>query len=202
MSTKDVINYEDLEQDTIEMLATENVRSRCFCGILYQEDESQNFAIKCLLENKYKCLYIVHDRDKNSKGEIKKAHIHFIIRFSNGRYLNTLAEELKIKPNYLQPCSSFNSYCTYIVHLDEPFKEQYLFEEVQGSLYNDFLQAINKVDTEVIKVQKIMKYITEYGYKLSRSKLLEWICSNSLYDVYRRGYQIFNDIIKQQDGLL
>lgn len=202
MSKNDFIKFDDIDKDIIEQLTVDNVRSRCFCGILYQEDESQEFAIKCLFENKYKCVYIVHDRDKNSQGELKKSHIHFIIRFSNGRFLNTLADELKIKPNYLQPCSSFNSYCTYIVHLDEPFKEQYLLEEVEGPLYNDFLQAVNKVDSEILKVQKILKYLEENDFHISRSKLLKWVCSNSLYDVFRRGYSIFNDMLKEKGGLL
>lgn len=195
-------DLENISQEDLEKIPVSNFRSRLFCGILYPEDESQSFAISLLNEKKYKCLYIVHDRAIDENGNPKKTHIHFILKFQNARYVSSLANEMKIKPNYLQELKNFNSYCAYLIHLDEPFKEKYLAEEVEGNLYTEFLTAINKADSEPLKVQKILKYINDYGYKLSRSKLLSWVCENGLYDVYRRGYSIFSDIIKQQDGYL
>lgn len=192
----------EIPREDLEKLEFEDVRSRCFCGILYPEDVTQHFAMFQLFKNTYKCVYISHNQDIDNDGNLKKEHIHFIIRFSNARYRNTVAKELKILPCYIQPCSSFNSYCTYILHIDEPFKHQYQVVDVQGSLFNDFLKAVQNVDSEQIKVMKIMRYLESLPLRTKRSDILTWICANSLYDTYKRGYSIFRDILNQKDGYL
>lgn len=132
---------------------------------------------------------------------MKKVHIHFIIKFQNPRFLESVAKELQIKPNYIQACSSFSSYSNYIVHFDEPFKEQYLPEEAFGCLYTEFLNCLNKADTEAIKVKKIIDYIYENSI-ISLKNLTIWICDNGLYDVFRRNYSLFRDIKFEKDGKL
>lgn len=191
--------FQDLPQDALEKINCENIKSRVFCGILYFDDESQNFAISCLATNKYNSVAIVHDACFNEDGEKKKNHLHFIIRFANPRYRFSVAEELKIKPNYIQSCSSFNSYCAYMVHLDEPFKTQYLPELAYGNLFNVFLKALNRVDDESIKVIKILNYINDSDLRTPFKDYLKWVCDNGLYDIYRRSYTMFRDIIFQKE---
>lgn len=175
-------------------------RSRVVCGVIYPfEDESHKFAYSLLCENKYKCIFIVHDRDYDEEGKLKKPHVHFLIRFQNARSLDSVANEMKIEVNYLQKCSSFNSYATYLIHLDEPLKTQYLPEEVCGNLFVDFLNALNKADTESIKVKKIIDFI--YSKPLMKmSDLVMWVCENGFYDVFRRNYHMFKDVKLEKDG--
>lgn len=177
-------------------------RTRVVCGIIYPfEDESHKFAYSLLCENKYKSVFIVHDRDYDDDGNLKKSHVHFLIKFQNARSLDSVAKEMQIDVNYLQKCSSFNSYATYLIHLDEPLKTQYLPEEVCGNLYVDFLNALNKADTESLKVKKIIDYI--YNSEIMRlSYLVRWVCDNGLYDVFRRNYRMFKDIKDEKDGKL
>ncbi len=193
---------QELAQEDIENVTCENCKSRVFCGILYFDDESQEFAIQCLAGNKYNSIAIVHDGCYTETGEHKKNHLHFIIRFANPRYRFSVAEELKIKPNYIQSCSSFNSYCAYMVHLDEPFKTQYLPELAYGPLFNAFLKALNRVDDESIKVMKILNYINDSDLRTPFKDYLKWVCDNGLYDTYRRSYTMFRDIINQREGRL
>lgn len=199
----ELFNFEDVQKDVLESMQFDNSRSRCYCGILYPfEDVTQHFAFTALMQGKYKCVFLLHDKDTNEDGTLKKQHLHFIIRFTNARERNSLAKELKIKPCYIQPCSSFNAYSIYMLHLDEPFKHQYDITEVGGTLYNDFLKAVQNVDNEQIKVKKILKFLEDLPLHSSRSYILKWICDNSLYDTYRRGYSIFRDILNQKDGYL
>lgn len=176
-------------------------RGRVIAGILYFDDETHKFAYEQLQKNIYKCLYIVHDRDLNEDGEIKKSHIHFVLKFTNARYKKSVAEDLKIEEHLLQVVTSFNSYCTYLIHLDEPMKAQYLPSEVCGNLYNDFLTILSKVDNENIKVLKIINYIYD-NQIMSIKSLVTWCCQNGLYDTLRRNYSMFRDIKNEKDGKL
>lgn len=176
-------------------------RFRSFAGILYLDDESMNNAVAMLHNNVYKCLYILHDRDIAENGELKKPHIHFILKFQNGRTISAVASEMQISENYIQGLSSFRSYCSYLIHMDEPSKAQYLPQEVCGSLFNEFLQVISKADDESTKVLKIIDYIYS-SPMLSISGLVQWVCTEGLYDVFRRSYTLFRDIKKEKDGFI
>lgn len=175
-------------------------RSCVFCGILYPDDESQQYAIECFRKGKYKVVYILHDRDLDEEGNLKKPHYHFIIRFCNQRFLSPVAKELQIQENYIQCCSSFASQSCYIIHIDEPLKAQYLAEEVEGNNLTEFYEAIEKKqNVEAFKVQKIIEYIHNHEL-LSYKQLVLWCCSNGFFDVLRRCYSIIKDIKLEKDG--
>lgn len=73
-------------------------RARNFNLVLYPEDETHTKAIE-YIERNYDYAIILHDRDCNEYGEIKKEHYHIVLRFKNAKWNTALAEELKITVN-------------------------------------------------------------------------------------------------------
>ena len=113
-----------------------NERSLIWCLLLYpEEDLSHKEALK-YISNTYECAYIVHDKDTDTHGEIKKAHTHVVVKFPNYRWRTALGEELKITPNYLEKCRNMENALEYLIHFKDTDKFQYNFEDVKGILKN------------------------------------------------------------------
>lgn len=80
-----------------------NIKSfnRYFCAILYPEDTRCEELLEYIKKNYTEVTYILHDRDINENGEIKKAHYHVIFKVGeNARSVNSIAEEL----HYTRAC--------------------------------------------------------------------------------------------------
>lgn len=76
--------------------------NRYFSFILYEEDKEQMKALEYLKEN-YRYACILHNRDIEDNGEIKKAHYHVIIEIGrNPRNRGSIAKETNIKENYIE----------------------------------------------------------------------------------------------------
>ena len=64
----------------------EKFRSRKFCLLLYpNEDKTHKKALEYIKLN-YDYALIVHDKDTNENNEIKKAHTHVVVSFSNAKW--------------------------------------------------------------------------------------------------------------------
>lgn len=63
--------------------------------------------------------YIYHDKDEGVK-----PHYHYYIEFANPRYLNSVAEELGIPPNMIEPVRNKAGLLFYLCHETEAAKKQ------------------------------------------------------------------------------
>lgn len=72
------------------------------------------------------CESPVHDKDVNPDGEIKKAHIHFLVCFEGNKSYDQI-EEISKSINATIPLkvSSVRGMVRYFVHADNPEKYQY-----------------------------------------------------------------------------
>lgn len=83
----------------------------------------------------------IHDRDVTEEGEPKKPHHHGIISWGNAttlrNALNTLAP---FGIEYIEPVGSYQGYCRYLCHMDDPDKAQYDVADVvcMGGAVPDF----------------------------------------------------------------
>ena len=111
----------------------ENFRSKNFNLVLYDEDKTHKKAIDYIIKN-YDYAMILHDKDFNDDGEIKKPHYHIVIRFPNARWNTALANELEITENYIEECRSLKRSLLYLIHYYDENKYQYQLNDVEGSL--------------------------------------------------------------------
>lgn len=112
-------------------------RSRCFNLVLYPENW-QHFDTHDFILQDYDSACILHDKDVDEEGNIKKPHWHIVIRCKNAVWNTALAKELGIEDNYIQKCRSLKSSLKYLIHYDNPDKYQYSIHSVEGSLRKKF----------------------------------------------------------------
>lgn len=137
----------------------EKFRARNFNLVLYDEDETHKSAIDFIQKN-YDYAIILHDKDVDKYGEIKKPHYHIVIRFKNAKWSSSLAEELGITENYIEECRSLKSSLLYLIHFYDEDKYQYPLTDVQGSLKNRLYEIVkNDEKTETEKYMDLIQYI-------------------------------------------
>lgn len=74
---------------------------------------------------------IIHDKDYNEHGELKRLHYHFVLRcydkIRKTTLINKIAKKMGIQHYMIQcdPCSNVRSSIRYLLHLDDPDKTLY-----------------------------------------------------------------------------
>lgn len=166
-------------------------RYRNICMILYPDyDESHMKALQFIQQN-YQYASIVHDKDIDESGEPKKKHVHVMARFGNARWVDSIASELGIEPNYIHKCGSLEKYGRYLVHADDPEKAQYLLEDVQGDLRPLVAKALENQKTEDEKVLAVIQLLDEIEFPLNVKQFITIMAQHGLYsEVRRNGYMM------------
>lgn len=174
----------------------EKYRDRKFCLLLYPEDASHKACVEKLIQGGYDCAVVLHNQDiwteldpaydpeKHTIGEKKKEHWHIVLKFQNPRWNTALADELGIKPNYLEKCTNLDSALLYLVHEGYPEKYQYDIESVQGSLKVN-LQKLLLDEDEGSRVLRIVEIIDNSPSPTYREILIK-ACKAGLYGEFRR----------------
>lgn len=168
---------------------------RKFIGVLYPDDKLVDYeAVLDVIQTYRKWAWIEHDSDVNEKtGEIKKAHIHFIVEQENPTTISAVAEKLGIEDNYLEYCKNFRSSFRYLIHADDPKKYQYDPESVQTNVSKSkYLNGIS--DTQ--KAQQIYDFIVSQECT-SPSKAAKWAAETGNWSEFRRGFAIWSAIMKE-----
>lgn len=173
----------------------EKIKTRTYCMVLYpEEDMSHMFALNTLEKNGYSYCAIDHDNDLYDEhdkcppekiGTLKKKHTHVYLRLKSPRFAEPLAEELGIKPNYLQVCRDSKSALLYMIHDGYPNKYQYDLESVYGSLRFELAKLLVSED-EGSRVLKILDLIDSMPVPCTYRQLLVAVCNNGLYGDFRR----------------
>lgn len=178
-----------------------NERSLHWALVLYpSEDPTHKLALDYILENYSKYAYICHDKDILDDGSTKKVHYHIVVSFSNYRWRNAIAEELKITPNYLEKIRNLENALKYLIHYNNSNKYQYAIDDVHGTLKQKLEAYINTQDkTESEKVLELLCYIEETSTFLKLSDFIRFVCNNNMYDIYRRSATTFVKLIEEHN---
>ena len=79
-----------------------NKRFYCVELILYTDNQEHILLMNELI-TKYNYAYILHDKDKNDDGSLKKEHYHFLLFFPNARWGSAILKDIKIdNPNLIE----------------------------------------------------------------------------------------------------
>lgn len=186
-------------------------RSRQFCLVLYEDDETHQRAIHKIV-NYYNHAIICHDMDVyendiydngtliHHAGEFKKKHYHIIIKFENARWNTSVADDLGIELNYIQMCSDLKGSLLYLIHFKNYDKHLYSVDAVSGPLKKDLIILKNKAESdENVKVQYIYDWINNQIPPLTIMKFSKWCFENGYWDVFRRSSSIFFRIIDEKN---
>lgn len=180
-----------------------NSSSFWFIMILYPDD-SRHSDLMRYVEN-HRALFpsyvwILHDKDTDENGSLKKPHIHFLYKRCNK---TTVSAQLKFFEgfiDYIEPCRDYKSYIYYMLHdtLQSERDGKHLYSVLE-------LHGDNKVIGEAIIQNANCAYFFDILRKLKESdwgtveEVFDWISSLPDDDraKYLEAYQKYSHILNR-----
>ena len=131
-------------------------------------------------------------------GDLKKPHYHFVVKFKEPRYRNTIAKELGIETRFILPCNDIKGAEDYCIHLNQPDKYLYDVNECFGSLKLDLIKRVNGTILEENRSDLILDLIMSHKswnlYDFTRE-----INKKGLYSTFRQGFSLYRSIIEEHN---
>jgi len=115
---------------------------------------------------------ITHDRDTLPNGQLKPAHFHCVLTFSNATTIKSIADAIGVEMQYVEKIrSSSKAARLYLIHRNDPDKYQYSPEDVKASF--DYISYVDdcpvkqkreniaqRIESGEIKQYNLWKYVT------------------------------------------
>lgn len=176
------------------------LKYRHFIVLLYEDTTSYDFeTVLRVCKSQKKWAYIKHMPESNEK----KEHFHVILSFENAKSKTTLANQLGIPENFIDPIKSFRTICRYLIHKDDEDKYQYSLEQVKVSTLfeREFKKQFDDIETEDQIIDKIYQFIDnlkkgKFTYLEMQRQLILYVNTNCYDRIYKRYRFEFNEYLK------
>ena len=154
---------------------------RSFAGTLYPDSESYDCeTVLSTIRSKFiDWAYILHDKDVNENGELKKSHIHWVGR-ATPRCLSVVSNFLGLPENDIEVVKNFDNMVMYLIHLNDIDKFQYSPDDVETNLPN--IGQLLRRQSE----GQIVKDLASAKMQKSWYDLVQYAVDNDSYDIFRR----------------
>lgn len=182
-------------------MKSEKFRDRKFMLLLYPDNEQHCIALD-KIQQSFHFACILHDKDVDDNGEVKKAHWHVVIKLlsKNPIWSSALAKELGIEEKFIEKPRSLENALLYLIHYNDSNKTQYNIEEVFGPLKKVIAETINKNEkTEGEKVAELINYIKEHKGRIRITEFASFCAENGYWAEFRRSGSIFCKIIEEHN---
>lgn len=192
---------------------TGSAKHRCFVFVLYPE--SQQAAIEYAQIN-FPCAWCLHDKDTYDQhsvdswcsrnqdklpsdcpfavGDLKKPHIHFLVKFANPRSCHGVAHELGVSDNVICVCDSESASYTYLSHKNDPDKAQYDDSAVHVHDYD----ALDDSEDGYLSEEDQAKILLTMPPLPTVAARIEWACGHGCWPCYSKRYAIWKDVQAEQ----
>ena len=156
---------------------------RSFAGTLYPDSESYDCeTLLSTIRSKFTdWAYILHDKDVDENGELKKPHIHWVGR-ATPRCLSVVSNFLGLPENDIEVVKNFDNMVMYLIHLNDIDKFQYSPDDVETNLPN-----IGQILRRLSEGQ-IVKDLASAKLQKSLYDLIQYSVETDSYDVLRRNW--------------
>ena len=151
---------------------------RSFIALLYPDDPLYS-SQREVISSKYRFVGILHDRDIDSDGNLKKSHEHIILRLPSGNptSLKSIADSLFMDYDELrddsgnlirldrckvQVCSSYRSSCRYLLHADDLDQFQYDISNLFGN--EDMIKDVKRFTSSNTLDEKVLELFDMLGF--------------------------------------
>lgn len=154
---------------------------RSFAGTLYPDSESYDCeSLLSTIRSKFiDWAYILHDKDVDEKGELKKSHIHWVGR-ATPRSLSVVSNFLGLPENDIEVVKNFDNMVMYLIHLNDIDKFQYSPDDVETNLPN-IGQLLRRLSEG-----QIVKDLASAKMQKSWYDLVQYAVDRDSYDILRR----------------
>ena len=179
----------------------EKFRSRWFGLLLYPDDEKYSFYINYITST-YDYIYILHDKDLDDNGSLKKPHVHCVINVSNAKWNTALSESITIPLNYIQKIRNIENSLDYLIHFNDDSKYQYSLDEVKGTkvLLNKLVSSVNNDGKdENLKNVELLEYISNEKKHIYLKDFALYCAEIGVWDIFRRSALIYVKIIEEHN---
>lgn len=161
--------------------------------ILYTDNQEHMLLLK-QLQSKYNYACIIHDKDKDDDGNIKKEHIHLLIFFNNARWGSSILKEINIdNPNLIQFRDNKVESIRYLIHADNKNKYQYNVCDIDSNINIEIY--FSSKDDETKDISLIIEYISDYVGIINFYQIYYFVIENNCWSTYRRNYSIIKDLM-------
>lgn len=169
-------------------MKNDKIRS-VYKGLILYPDDSTHVKAMQIINNNFRYKAILHDRDIDQNGEIKKAHFHYVIKLDSTQTNEWLSNTLEIKPNYIQKIISLKGALDYLTHKYTPDKFQYEEEELFGDLS---LRTDENDDSDFYRLASLI-----VDYKIHTFKELLPLCEKEkLLTTLRKNSYFYTQMLK------
>lgn len=154
---------------------------RSFAGTLYPDSESYDCeTLLSTIRSKFiDWAYILHDKDTDANGVLKKPHIHWVGR-ATPRCLSVVSNFLCLPENDIEVVKNFDNMVMYLIHLNDIDKFQYSPDDVETNLPN-ICQLLRRQSEG-----QIVKDLASAKMQKSWYDLVQYAVETESYDVLRR----------------
>lgn len=110
----------------------DKLKDRKFFLEMYIDSDNHDYkeVIEKAIKDCDRYAYIVHDKDVNEDGEIKKPHVHMFVRYYYQRSRTSVAVDIGLPLNLVEYSLSEKQSVRYELHADDINKHQYSIEEI------------------------------------------------------------------------
>ena len=159
-------------------MTKEKYRARVHMILLYTDNEAHISALDKISKS-YDYAGIIHDKDtwteedekknpEHKQGELKKEHIHIVLRTPNATWNTALCKELGIEEKFCEQAKNIDNALQYLVHYNDTDKTLYSIDDVFGPMRTKLKESINKNEkSEGEKVVELIEFIRSYEGKLT-----------------------------------
>lgn len=175
-----------------------NKRCRNIELIIYTKD-MLDLKIDILEFNNIDYAYILHDKDIDDNGNLKKPHYHLRIFHNTQKTITAWSDLLGVKNNEIQVLENKRRAIRYLIHLDSPNKYQYNMLDIvtnMGIIDNYFNEDKISEESSIVFIFDYIESIQGYIYL---KEVKEYVLQNNYWSAYRRYYTIIKDIILEHN---
>lgn len=190
-------------------------KDRNFIILLYPDNKEHQLLILQMQRYHYDTVGILHDRDiydddifdkesgdlLHKKGELKKIHYHFFIKFKNPRYISGVAEDLGVEENLIRFADEYKKKnygnsalrnARYFLHWDYPNKYQYNETDLLGNLASSLIEKL--IDKpKSLQFDDIYEFIMNFNGKVTVNDVYLFCRSMGYVSCYLR----YNAVIEK-----
>ena len=153
---------------------------RTFAMILYPDSDAYNCeSIMSDVMSNYDYAFIMHDRDVDEDGVLKKAHIHCMVSFNSPRKQSWVLS--RFKQSHIEIISSASAYLTYLTHSDLDDSTKYIYPDSDlhmsskfKAIYEKEVKEINLIDL----VNEFNSYCVEQDLNPVYKNFVFWVAKN------------------------
>lgn len=149
----------------------------------------------------YQYAYILHDKDVDENGNLKKPHIHLIIRFKGTNSIDKFAREYRISGHMIQVIEDWTESVRYLVHMSkrsmgDTSKYKYPIPDINSNFdLATYFISDDLGQQEVEVVIQLIDYVLEYH--ASYYQLLKYASGIGAWSVLRKNFNIIDKVVQQ-----